>query len=537
MNNTENRFNALNAGVNKLFVDLIFDLAAGECFKAGCTYEEQLEYFVLQILPDHASIEDFIEFGQKYRLSSKYMFPGKPDRIKNRGLLMMLFSSFAVLKEMYDCDSLEIVSDYTRMLDSLTDKFAISDENDLLAYTKEVENLTRRYSELIDEGSYSYFMKVMSDVEEDFVNTYSRIVSYVLGDSEVVKTGLFAQLLELYHIPQSDATKFHLEVDAIAETAIIKNQQLTYEEEFESQWEKHFPQYKYSEEVEKYVKSKKSAFVLAYGNNISSIRNEKYLFLMLADVTVKLALVDGAKNDHELTQKIKELTAELGNNIKDTFIESRKSAARVYHLFSREDYPADLKDVLIPYRSDLMYLRDIIIEEISIRNADNIVQKQTRITKDASEYELLLSQKDAEIYDLKHELDYYENIKQQEFKAEVSQYNRALTDLFRKLCDFKFNSPLNELYLIAMGAKEASPESVRGTLQNFLFILSSMNIVPNEVANVGKRVRFYDDEANIVYAVDENKVKEGLNQGVQIYPGWKYKDTELVLPKVEIEED
>ena len=67
--------------------------------------------------------------------------------------------------------------------------------------------------------------------------------------------------------------------------------------------------------------------------------------------------------------------------------------------------------------------------------------------------------------------------------------------------------------------------------------MSSMNIVPYETGNVGKRVKFYDDEANIVYAVDDNKIKEGLNQGIQVYPGWRYKDTELVLPRVDIEED
>ena len=67
--------------------------------------------------------------------------------------------------------------------------------------------------------------------------------------------------------------------------------------------------------------------------------------------------------------------------------------------------------------------------------------------------------------------------------------------------------------------------------------MSSMNILPYETGNVGKRVKFYDDEANIVYAVDDSKIKEGLNQGIQVYPGWKYKDTELVLPRVDIEED
>ena len=105
------------------------------------------------------------------------------------------------------------------------------------------------------------------------------------------------------------------------------------------------------------------------------------------------------------------------------------------------------------------------------------------------------------------------------------------------MCDFKYSSPLNELYLMSTGAKECTPENVKGIIQNLIFILSSMNIVPYETGNVGKKVKFYDDEANIVYAVEDSKVQEGLNQGIQVYPGWKYKDTELVLPKVEIKED
>lgn len=537
MNTTENRLNALDEGINRLFVDLIFDLAAGECFRDDCTYEDQLEYYILQVMPDHADIDDFIEYGQKFRKSSKYMFLGKPDRIKNRGILVKLLSNFAVLKELYECGSFDMASDQVKMLDNVTSKFSLADANDQSVFTKEVTHLTRRFAGLLDVNAYEYFEKVMANTAEDFDNAYSRIVSFVVGDSEANKVGAFSELLDLYNLPESETIRFHLEVDAIAETVVIKNRHLEYEDEFKSEWEKRFPKYKYSEVVEKYIKSRKSAFVLTYGNNISSIRKESLLFVMLADVTVKLALADGAKNVYELTQKVKELTKELGDNIRETFIDSRKSAIRVYRLSSKEDYPIDLRDVLIPYRSDLMYLRDIIIEEISFRNAGNIVQEQPRMTKDESEYELLLSQKDAEIYDLRHELEYYENIKQQEFKAGVSQYNKALTDLFKKICDFRYNSPLNELYLLAMGGKEFSPENVRGILQNLLFILSTMNIVPYDTGNVGKKVKFYDDEANIVYAVDDSKVKDGLNQGIQIYPGWKYKNTELVLPKIDIEED
>lgn len=537
MINTDNGLSKLDEGSNRIFVDLVFVLASGECFRYDCTYEEQLKYYVNQVISNSASIELFVEYGQKYRMSSKYMFPGRPDRIKNRGLLIKLFSSFVVFKFLFDCNDFIKASNAKEMMDLIQGQFSLANEDDKATFEKETGTLTRRYADMIDEDIYNEFLTVMANVADDFDEAYSKIVSFVMGDDSVGKVGSFAGILEAYKVSEADATKFHLEVDAIAETVVIKNHQLEYEDEFKSEWEKHFPKYKYCDQVAEYVKTKKSAFVLCYGNNISSIRNENFLFVMLADVTVKLALVDEAQNVYDLTRKVKDLTKELGDNIKGVFIDSRKHAIRVYHLAGKEDYSVDLRDVLIPYRTDLMYLRDIIIEEISYRNAGNIVQRESRATKDSSEYELLLSQKDAEIYELKHELEYYENIKQQEFKAEISQYNRALTDLFRKMCDFKYGSPLNELYLLANGIKDFSQENTRGILQNLLFILSTMNIVPYETGNVGKKVKFYDDEANMVYAVEDDKVNEGLNQGIQVYPGWKYKDTELVLPKVDIEEE
>lgn len=537
MFNNQREFNALDEGANRIFVDLLFDLAAGESVKENGSYEEQIKYFVSQVIPDHADYTDFVEYGQKYKMASKYMFPGKPERIKNRNVLIKLFSNFVVLKEISDCTNLESVHDTEAISEAILDKFVLQNENDQATFLKEVQYLAKRYSEILTKETFRTFLTIMANVSNEFNDTYSKIVTFVTEEPLTVKKGSFAAVLEVYHIPQMEITKFHLVVDAIVETVVIKNQHLEYEQELKCEWEKHFPKLGYSKEIEEYAKSKKSAYIVSYGNNISSLRNENFLFNMLADVTVKLALADGAKNTYELKKKIKELTGELGNNIRDIFVESRDNVIRCYHLFVKGEYSSELRNVLIPYRTDLMYLRDIIIEEISYRNVGNIVQKQARKTKDPGEYELLLSQKDAEIYELKNELEYYENIKQQQFKAEVSQYNRALTDLFRNICDFKYDSPLNELYLISTGVKDCTPENIKGIVQNLIFILSTMNIVPYETGNVGKNVKFYDDEANIVYAVEDCKVQEGLNQGVQVYPGWKYKDTELVLPKVEIKED
>ena len=143
MNNSENKLNEIDEGENKLFVDLIFDLAAGESFREGCSYEEQLEYFVIQVLPTHANFDGFVEYGQKYRMASKYMFLGKLDQIKNRGLLMKLFSSFVVLKELFDCNSIDIATDQSRIVDNLSNRYEFVYDNDLSTYTREIAYLAR----------------------------------------------------------------------------------------------------------------------------------------------------------------------------------------------------------------------------------------------------------------------------------------------------------------------------------------------------------------------------------------------------------
>lgn len=536
MDTTGNCLNKLCETSDRMLVDLVFALASGECFREKCTYEEQLEYYVYKIFPDCLCMEEFFEYARMYRLASKYMFPNNPAGVKKRVYLIKLFSSFVVLRELKGFNRFDVISEKLTILDIIKNKYEFRDSDDAKIFLNEVLNLLEIYFIDISEDKYNYLIEKITEMEEKFENTYSCLVGYVFNSGNTEKKGSFASLLEIYNVSEDETTKFHLKLDATVETVVIKNEFLEYEDEFKNEWEKNFTDYKYSDELFEYVKTKKSAFLLSYGNKISSLKNESFLFMMLAFVTVKLAIADGAKNVDDLVNKIKDITSELGDNVKEIFIDSRKNVMRVYHLFNKEEYPAEWREILIPYRTDLMYLKDIIIEEIGIREAGSIVQKHYSKTKSSDEYELIISQKDKEIYELKRELEFYENIKQQEFKAEVSQYNKALADLFLKLCDLKYNSPLNELYLVATGSKESSMENVRGILKNMMFVFSSMNIVPYEVDNVGKKIQFYEEEANIVYSVDNSKLKEGLNHGIQEYPGWKYKNTELVLPKVDIEE-
>ena len=528
MSDREYNLKQLDEGANLLFVDLTFDLASGDSYMDGCTYEDQLEHYLSIVIPN-SDPKEYLEYGFRCRLSSKFIFLGRPEKIKSREFLLKLYCSFVTIKELYDVCNYEEIFNFASVFEQAKEQVSLEDENDQLFVEKEIGFLVKRYTESLDEDVYERFLNIMRVVEEDFSKSYNRITGFVRD-----KSGSIEELLSLYGI--TDSIRFHLVVDAVSEIATIKNQQLDYFDEFRDEWEKRFPTYPFGEEVKNYVKTKERAFVISYGGNINSIRNENLLYIMLMNVSVKLAIAEGAKDNSELIQKIREQNEKLVDEIKETLVSYRDRTIRKYHLNSKEDYHEELRSAMIPFKTDLLYLRDIIIEEISLRNNGDDLPSKSRINKDISEYELLLSQKEAELLDLRHELEYYENIKQQEFKTGISQYNKALTDLFIKLCDRKYNSPLNELYLMANGNKETNQSNIRTAIQNMLFILSTMDITPYETGNVGKKVNFYDDEANNVYSVDEKHVKEGINKGIQVYPGWRYKDIDLVLPRVEVEE-
>ena len=200
------------------------------------------------------------------------------------------------------------------------------------------------------------------------------------------------------------------------------------------------------------------------------------------------------------------------------------------------DFAPQLNDAMIPFKKELMYLNELLMEEINYRNQDNATSKGEktilRNARDLSEYEFLLAEKEKEIHELRRELEYYENIEAQSFKSEVSQYDKALMEMVQRLCDTRYGSVLNELYLVSSGKKETSMEQIRSLIQNMIFVFSSLGINPTETAKIGKRVKFYSDMLDEVYTFDQSSVQEGLNIGHVIYPAWKNKDSDLVMPRV-----
>ena len=148
MKGNQNTINLNDEGANRVYVDLIFNRVAGDSVKEYGSYEEQLEYYVQCVLPNYATMEAFIEYGQKYRGSSRYMFPGRPERIKNRSLLIKLFSGFVVFRELFYCDNYDMVKDSTKLINSIAGEFNLSDESEQTVFLKETTFLVKKYNSL-----------------------------------------------------------------------------------------------------------------------------------------------------------------------------------------------------------------------------------------------------------------------------------------------------------------------------------------------------------------------------------------------------
>lgn len=59
-----------------------------------------------------------------------------------------------------------------------------------------------------------------------------------------------------------------------------------------------------------------------------------------------------------------------------------------------------------------------------------------------------------------------------------------------------------------------------------------MEVNPYDLKNVGKHIKFDFDDANIIYAVNEKDIVEGINSGILKYPGWELKGKKMILPFV-----
>ena len=81
------------------------------------------------------------------------------------------------------------------------------------------------------------------------------------------------------------------------------------------------------------------------------------------------------------------------------------------------------------------------------------------------------------------------------------------------MCEYKFGAPLSELYRIANSNTDIKAEDLNTVMKNFRFVFNSMGITPYDTNNVGKKLYFDSEDANVIYVVNEKDVVEGMNTG------------------------
>lgn len=81
MDNILLRGNELSTGYDRLMLDLLFDLVAGDAAESHFRYEDQLEYYKSRFFGNSLLIEDLCEYADKYKKATKIMFPCAPTQI------------------------------------------------------------------------------------------------------------------------------------------------------------------------------------------------------------------------------------------------------------------------------------------------------------------------------------------------------------------------------------------------------------------------------------------------------------------------
>ena len=547
-------------GFERLKIDLLFHLTSGALVQRDFSYEQQRDYYIMKLYGDAGRLGELAEFGKNYRRSSEYVFPNAPDKIRSKKIFMETLASCVLMDQIYGAGSYYTAIDAAQIREACLDRCGLSDmdmENELV---HEIEKFHYRYVQGLSENDYEKFLELFKKFEAPFTTLLNSTLSAALKRQKVTGNAnrrsersrehadIFLRLCEKLNVPQDDRIIFKLKLDALIETQITNGEFLDFFDSLENSWLEKCPQYAFCDEVKEYVRQKKNICTIIFGNKVSAIRDEKVLFDLLASVNVKIALANGAGSLDEMREKVIVQTDQLSRGIlQSIFIESRKKVTREYLLERNENYRADFQTELTPYKPELLYLNDILMEEIALRDRSNEDGKPTRIRADSNtekeidkyvkKYEMIIAQKDSEIYNLQRDLAYYESLKSQDFRSDFSQYSRALREIFQSLCDAKYGAPLNELFLMNTGASEITAEKVKTAIQNLLFVFNNLGVTPYEMKKLGKKIRFTSDEANVNYSVNEKEIVEGLNEGTLKYPGWRYKGEELVLPLISMKKE
>lgn len=527
-------------GLDCIKLDLLFILTASIKVEKSFTYEQQRNYYLKKLFPNVSEQEsvDIIEFGKQNKLFSEYMFPNNPAKVRSKKFIAEILAECTLLNQMYVAENFSILSDEAHIKTTCFKLFKVTEPDAEAAFTQEIKRRYTRYLRDFSEDDYKNFKILMNNFSVPFAKIFDAIKG-VLTTQDIKYPDAFSLLCKKLNVPSDKEILFKLKLDALAEIQIGNNAHVEYFDNLREDWREKFPEYKYCDEVENYIQQEKRACIVAFGNKLTTMRNEALIFELLTAIKIKLALSEGALNPDELqkalTQKIDKLPRE---ELRKSLDERRKKITEYYALNLPENYNANIKNELVPYRASLLYADEILTEEILLRYKSSGEQIRPATDRDTEEkYKLIIAEKDAEIYRLNREIEYYENIKSQEFRNDFSRYDEAFAKLFQRLCEYKFGAPLNELYIMSKSETDIKIDDLKTVIKNFVFVLNTLGISPYEIKNIGKKLRFDSEDANVVYSVNEKDVVDGINSGTLKYPGWKHGEKKIVLPFITIDKE
>lgn len=521
-------------GFEKLKADFLFALAGSEAVRENFTYEQQVEYYIKAIYGNISDAETLIEYGKDNQRSAQYMFPNSPERIYKRKLLFQVFAKYTLLQQISLADSYSLATDRDNIRNACVNKYNFLDGDTKKFFEDELITLHTIYTQPFTEKNFESFKKLMKRFAAQFDFALETIMDRALNRQENPDPNTpFVKLCDRWGIQKKIRVPFKLKMDALLESRTDNNSEFVdYFDNIQHAWQDAFPKYSYCDHLEEYIRREKNVCIAAYDNKLDTI-DEASLIDLLASVNIKLAIANGVNSLNALNEYLNHTAESLPNE------DSRKIFNAGVEKFKPQYFPDNFKfygdeipNAVSPYKDGLDYINAVLLDELNFRETGE--QTTPAQNPEPVDYDALIAQKDAEILALQKDLEYYENLDQRNFRNDILQYDKGLTEVIKKLCERKFGAPLNELYLMSAAKKEITPDNVKSVMQNFLFILNSLGVNPYEIAKLGKTIKFDSEEANIAYTVDETKLIDGINKGVVKYPGWKYKGEELVLPVIEV---
>ena len=538
-------------GFERSKLDLIFVLAGGEKLDRNFTYDRQLDFYIKEIFGDTDKFQDIIIYGKQYKLASEYMFPNNPSNIDSRKFFFELFADTVFLNQIYLANSFDTFKDKMKIQENCFAEFTYDTIEGEEIFKNEIKLMQARYINAMGAEDYNTFVNLIEKFIEPLKKILKALHACASTKSPIkfpikasVKTDVFSVLCRKLEISAESFIIFKLQLDALAEIQIGNNTYIDYFESLKNEWKEKFPRYDYCEEIEDYIKQEKFSCVVAFGNKLNSIRSENTLFGLWSSIMLKLAFSEDPKNFEELKAAIAKKTEVFNNeDLKKVFMESAKKIIANYLLNNDDNYSPDIKSALVPYREGLIYIEEILMEEIRRRIKKSPVKQdveqisESDITRYEKKYNLMISQKDAEIQDLKRDLEYYEKLSSQAFRSDYSKYEEALRTLFQRMCDNKYGAPLNELYTLSLSSEDVKISDIKNIVKNLIFIFDTMEVNPYALQNVGKHINFDFDDANVIYAVNEKDIVEGMNRGILKYPGWELKGKKMILPFVVVDKE